>query len=62
MDLETAISTRAGCISDPDGNPCENGGTCTDVPALDTFVCTCPNGFTGEICQYPGKRLFHTTN
>ncbi|XP_072395755.1 protein crumbs [Diabrotica undecimpunctata] len=30
-------------------NPCLNGGTCT--PYKGSFNCTCPNGFTGKICQ-----------
>ncbi|CAB4028863.1 Collagen alpha-3(VI) chain, partial [Paramuricea clavata] len=30
-------------------NPCENGGTCTDV-GTDTFECTCQEGFEGPTC------------
>ncbi len=30
-------------------NPCMNGGTCTDNNGQ--ADCTCPPGFTGELCQ-----------
>ena len=30
--------------------PCQNGGTCTDEPV--GYVCTFPNGFTGDECQF----------
>ena len=30
-------------------NPCENGGTCTDV-GTDSFECTCQEGFKGTTC------------
>lgn len=29
--------------------PCHHGGSCKD--SIDHFVCTCPNGFTGLICE-----------
>ena len=35
------------------GNPCRNGGICTDTG--DGFECNCQSGFTGRICQI-GKR------
>ncbi|XP_075793739.1 delta and Notch-like epidermal growth factor-related receptor isoform X2 [Pelodiscus sinensis] len=34
--------------------PCQNNGTCTDVTQKHdgkNFTCTCPNGYTGELCQ-----------
>lgn len=31
------------------GNPCRNGGICTDTG--DGFECNCQSGFTGRICQ-----------
>jgi hypothetical protein len=34
-------------------NPCQNGGTCTDV-GTDSFECTCPEGFEGTTCE--GKK------
>ncbi|XP_063296241.1 protein jagged-2 isoform X1 [Pelobates fuscus] len=36
-------------INDCLGNPCKNGGTCTDE--IDSFKCFCPNGFGGELCD-----------
>ncbi|CAI9570609.1 unnamed protein product, partial [Staurois parvus] len=35
-------------INDCLGNPCKNGGTCTDE--IDSFKCFCPNGWGGEFC------------
>ncbi|XP_040188234.1 protein jagged-2 isoform X2 [Rana temporaria] len=36
-------------INDCLGNPCKNGGTCTDE--IDSFRCFCPNGWGGEFCD-----------
>ena len=33
-------------------NPCQNGGTCTDLSSR-SFQCTCPAGFTGSTCDVP---------
>ncbi|XP_065915266.1 uncharacterized protein [Dysidea avara] len=30
-------------------NPCDNGGTCTDIS--DNFTCTCPTPLSGRICE-----------
>ena len=30
-------------------NPCQNGGTCTDLTS--SFLCVCPVGFIGDECQ-----------
>lgn len=38
-----------------DGNPCQNGGLCTDTG--DDFQCSCQNGFSGRICQL-GKTFY----
>ena len=35
------------CFSDP----CQNGGTCTDLHMLNDFNCTCAPGFEGKSCQ-----------
>ena len=32
-----------------DQNPCKNGGACDD--STGTFVCTCPGGYAGIICE-----------
>ncbi len=29
--------------------PCNNGGTCTTD--MDSFICTCPSGWTGVTCD-----------
>ncbi|CAJ0956914.1 unnamed protein product [Ranitomeya imitator] len=36
-------------INDCHGNPCRNGGTCTDE--IDSFKCFCPSGWGGEFCD-----------
>lgn len=42
----TSFSTAS---SHCNGDPCQNGGKCTDTG--DNFHCDCQNGFTGAICQ-----------
>ena len=32
-------------------NPCENGGTCQEVPGSQTFECTCTEGYMGSTCS-----------
>jgi hypothetical protein len=34
-----------------DGNPCNNGGTCTETNGGNSYVCTCPRPYTGERCE-----------
>ena len=36
------------CTLNPE--QCQNGGTCSNVNA-DSYVCTCPNGYTGTNCE-----------
>ena len=36
-------------INECGSNPCENGGTCTDVP--NGYTCACQSGYTGDECQ-----------
>lgn len=31
--------------------PCENGGTCTNVPFYNTYHCMCPVEYTGHDCE-----------
>ena len=31
-------------------NSCQNGGTCVDT-GLDSFICVCPIGLTGQLCE-----------
>ena len=44
-DLETIMPL--GCQS----NPCMNNGKCTDLPAIFSYKCECPVGFTGVNCE-----------
>jgi len=32
-------------------SPCEHGGTCTPDVFGNTYICTCPEGFFGHVCQ-----------
>ena len=36
-------------INECESNPCENGGTCTDME--DGYSCACESGFTGSECE-----------
>ena len=36
-------------INECESNPCENGGTCTDMK--DGYMCECESGFTGSDCK-----------
>jgi len=36
-------------INECASNPCLNGGTC--VPGIDQFMCNCPHGTNGTVCQ-----------
>ncbi|XP_012780118.2 hepatocyte growth factor activator serine protease isoform X2 [Maylandia zebra] len=39
-------------ITDPcQANPCQNGGVCTAIPHRRTFECSCPESFSGRICE-----------
>ncbi|XP_026209336.1 hepatocyte growth factor activator isoform X1 [Anabas testudineus] len=39
-------------ITDPcQVNPCQNGGVCTLIPLRHTFECSCPESFTGRLCE-----------
>ncbi|UJR09239.1 hypothetical protein I4U23_013485 [Adineta vaga] len=43
--LPTTVSTSAANLPPC---PCRNGGVCSDI---DSPKCTCPNGFTGPLCE-----------
>ena len=36
-------------INECESNPCENGGTCTDMDY--GYRCSCKSGFTGSECE-----------
>uniref|UniRef100_UPI003AAE20C9 hepatocyte growth factor activator isoform X3 n=1 Tax=Centroberyx gerrardi TaxID=166262 RepID=UPI003AAE20C9 len=39
-------------------NPCRNGGVCTLVPHRRSFECSCPESFTGRLCEE--KKCYET--
>ncbi|XP_041475891.1 uncharacterized protein LOC121424322 isoform X2 [Lytechinus variegatus] len=47
--LVNLTAERTEDINECSSNPCDNGGTCTDL--LGGFQCFCPDGFKGEYCQ-----------
>lgn len=36
-------------IDDCSSNPCNNGGTCSDLK--DDVLCECPAGYSGKFCE-----------
>ncbi|EGD78969.1 hypothetical protein PTSG_11806 [Salpingoeca rosetta] len=49
----TATSDRECSLIDYCANdPCQNNATCVSSTQLLTFVCNCPPGFTGTMCEY----------
>ncbi|KAG9346956.1 hypothetical protein JZ751_005883, partial [Albula glossodonta] len=53
-ETNTSISSRlfvfSGVTDSCAGNPCQNGGICSNVPHSRSFECTCPEGYTGRLC------------
>ncbi|XP_033621880.1 delta-like protein 3 [Fukomys damarensis] len=49
-------SVTDGCLAPGpgpcDGNPCANGGSCSETPS--SFECACPQGFYGLRCEVSG--------
>lgn len=44
-------------------NPCQNRGVCIQVPHSSSTQCSCPQSFTGSLCQHSGcsHSSFHLT-
>ncbi|CAH1773908.1 unnamed protein product, partial [Owenia fusiformis] len=54
VDCETGTSYNTMCKQPIDrdeclSNPCQNGGTCNNLPGY--FTCSCPPGFGGIFCE-----------
>lgn len=48
----TGISAGSYNNTCSEQNPCENGGSCVPFEANDPkFLCSCPEGFTGQRCE-----------
>ncbi|XP_069026048.1 hepatocyte growth factor activator [Embiotoca jacksoni] len=41
-------------------NPCQNGGVCTRIPHRRSFECSCPESFTGTLCEQ--KKCYETVH
>ncbi|XP_062300916.1 hepatocyte growth factor activator [Scomber scombrus] len=39
-------------------NPCQNRGVCTQIPYRHSFECSCPEGFSGRLCEQ--KKCYET--
>ncbi|EHH59574.1 hypothetical protein EGM_09716 [Macaca fascicularis] len=56
LGLRGPSSATTGCLvpgpGPCDGNPCANGGSCSETPG--SFECTCPRGFYGLRCEVSG--------
>ncbi|XP_012585951.1 PREDICTED: delta-like protein 3 [Condylura cristata] len=56
LDPQGSSSTNTGCLvpgpGPCDGNPCANGGSCSETPG--SFECACPRGFYGLRCEVSG--------
>ncbi|XP_065651707.1 fibropellin-1 isoform X10 [Hydra vulgaris] len=50
---KSALSCNSRCCS----LPCDNGGTCVDLPN-GQFKCYCKTGTTGEVCQFKTAPFF----
>ena len=51
-DLEEDTTLYAYWVDFCEGNPCENGGTCTNDQQNLTFKCECPELYTGTRCEH----------
>lgn len=48
--IPTMATAHSACAN----NSCRNGATCRDTSS---YVCSCPRGYSGSLCQYRSGRL-----
>lgn len=42
-------------VTDPcQVNPCQNGGVCLSIPHSPLYECSCPESFSGRLCEQSG--------
>lgn len=47
-------------VTDPcQVNPCQNGGVCRLIPLRDSFECSCPESFTGRLCEQSKWKCYY---
>ncbi|XP_063436580.1 fibropellin-1-like [Mytilus trossulus] len=46
---ETIFSSICQDVNECASSPCKNGGTCVDK--VNAFTCSCPGGFSGDMCE-----------
>ncbi|XP_039865718.1 hepatocyte growth factor activator isoform X4 [Simochromis diagramma] len=54
------VHTSRRIIDPCQANPCQNGGVCTAIPHRRTFECSCPESFSGRICEQ--KKCYETVH
>ncbi|CAJ1086238.1 hepatocyte growth factor activator isoform X2 [Xyrichtys novacula] len=54
------VHTSRGVTNPCQANPCQNGGVCTLIPHRLTFECSCPESFTGRLCEQ--KKCYETVH
>ncbi|XP_062596839.1 fibropellin-1-like [Saccostrea cucullata] len=57
LQAETLTKRSNTPLADSKPNTCQNGGTYTRIqistlPRGPKFICTCPEGFSGIVCQF----------
>ncbi|XP_056883142.1 hepatocyte growth factor activator isoform X1 [Takifugu flavidus] len=58
---EVFVQSSSRGVSDPCGvDPCQNGGVCALIPHTAAFECSCPERFTGTLCEH--KKCYETTH